>query len=151
VEQELEILKILSTGLQGRINDRVYYIVDGKQRSRAYKEPEDPKTAPQLAQRRVFAALVKRWHALKGDEKNYWNLSAKQSGRKRSTGFNAFMREGMIKYKAAREREESAPAPEIIKPERRRTRRFVRIVRHAVPANRAGGVHREAHYYPHLT
>ncbi len=47
MEKELRILKTISVGLQGRIYDHVYYIVDGKQRSRAYARPNDPETGAQ--------------------------------------------------------------------------------------------------------
>ncbi len=97
MEKELRILKIISVGLQGRIYDRVYYIVDGKQRSRAYAWPNDPETEAQKTCRDRMAALVKRWHALKGHKKNYWNVVAKLGGRKRTTGFNMFIREGLMK------------------------------------------------------
>ncbi len=47
IERELRILKAISVGIQGRVYDRVYYIVDGKQRCRAYTRPGDPKTVAQ--------------------------------------------------------------------------------------------------------
>ncbi len=122
MEKELRILKAITVGIQGRVYDRVYYIVDGKQRSRAYTRPDDPKTGSQRACRGRMAALVKRWHALPVDQKEYWNAVAKQSGRKRATGFNMFIRDGLLKarFEAVRE-----PAGE----GGRETRRFVRIVR----------------------
>lgn len=100
MEKELRILKTISVGLQGRIYDRVYYIVDGKQRSRAYARPNDPETEAQMTCRDRMAALVKRWHALKGHKKNYWNVVAKLGGRKRTTGFNMFIRDGLLKASA---------------------------------------------------
>ncbi len=122
MEKELRILKAITVGIQGRVYDRVYYIVDGKQRSRAYTRPGDPKTGAQRACRGRMTALVKRWHALDVDQKEYWNAAAKQSGRKRTTGFNMFIRDGLLKahFEAGRE-----PAVESV----REIRRFVRIVR----------------------
>ncbi len=43
---------------------------------------------------------MKRWHALKGYQKNYWNAVAKLGGRKRTTGFNMFLRDGLMKASA---------------------------------------------------
>ncbi len=122
MEKELRILKAVTVGIQGRVYDRVYYIVDGKQRSRAYTRPGDPKTGAQRACRGRMAALVKRWHALHVDQKEYWNAVAKQSGRKRATGFNMFIRDGLLKARSEAARE---PAEGSV----REIRRFVRIVR----------------------
>ncbi len=118
MEKELRILKAISVGLQGRIYDRVYYIVDGKQRSRAYARPNDPETASQRTCRDRMAALVKRWHTLKGHKKNYWNAVAKLGGRKRTTGFNMFIREGLMKAKAGPDgtnREETRPVKRFVR------------------------------------
>ncbi len=122
MEKELRILKAITVGIQGRVYDRVYYIVDGKQRSRAYTRPDDPKTGAQRACRGRMAALVKRWHALNDNQKEYWNAVAKQSGRKRTTGFNMFIRDGLLKERSVTEK---ITAGESV----RETRRFVRIVR----------------------
>ncbi len=123
MEKELRILKAITVGIQGRVYDRVYYIVDGKQRSRAYTQPGDPKTGAQRACRVRMAALVKRWHSLSDDQKQYWNTVAKLSGRKRTTGFNMFIRDGLLKARCATNREATGAE------RRRETRRFVRIVR----------------------
>ncbi len=122
MEKELRILKAITVGIQGRVYDRVYYIVDGKQRSRAYTRPGDPKTGAQRACRGRMAVLVKRWHALNGDQKEYWNAVAKQIGRKRTTGFNMFIRDGLIKARSVAVREPVVESG-------REIRRFVRIVR----------------------
>ncbi len=122
MEKELRILKAITVGLQGRVYDRVYYIVDGKQRSRAYTRPGDPKTGAQRACRGRMAVLVKRWHALPVDQKEYWNAVAKQSGRKRTTGFNMFIRDGLLKARFEADREAVVEVG-------REKRRFVRIVR----------------------
>ncbi len=122
MEKELQILKAITVGIQGRVYDRVYYIVDGKQRSRAYTRPGDPKTGAQRACQGRMAALVKRWHALNSDQKEYWNAVAKQSGRKRTTGFNMFIRDGLLKARSVANREPAVEGG-------REIRRFVRIVR----------------------
>ena len=69
-----------------------------------------------------MAALVKRWHSLNASQKEYWNTVAKQGGRKRTTGFNMFIRDGMLK--AGSETEKSTTGESV-----RETRRCVRIVR----------------------
>lgn len=79
--------------LTGKLDDRVYYYLDGVFTSRAYVIPVQPGTDGQRAWWNQFARGVKEWQKLTDPEKDVYNQRAK---RFRFSGFNLFMREWLL-------------------------------------------------------
>lgn len=74
-------LSIICFGIRGVWKGLVYYVRGGKQNIRGYAVPYDPKTAPQLARRSVFAVAVALWKSFSEAEKQYWKDKSSKSGR----------------------------------------------------------------------
>lgn len=74
----------------GKLDQIVYYYIDGEQYQRAYFIPVQPGTPEQLAWWAVFRQGVLNWQAFSASVKDTYNSRAK---RYQMSGFNLYMRE----------------------------------------------------------
>lgn len=81
---------LVSRGQVGR--EWVYYVVDGYQRTRAYKVPTDPESPHQLSKRAHWSNGVEWWHNESPSFRSNYDVTAKNLNLA-MTGFNLFMRD----------------------------------------------------------
>ena len=91
-ESEIIALPFFVTGMRGKLGNRVYYMRNGKIRSRRHVMPSNPRTGKQRERRSRFADAVRVWRGLDADARAPWNWRAR--GMKMS-GYGLFMREFM--------------------------------------------------------
>jgi len=72
----------------GKLDQVVYYYIDGVQYKRAYVIPVQPGTEAQVAWWNTFTYWVNQWHMLTPAQRDTWNEKAK---RKQMSGFNLYM------------------------------------------------------------
>ncbi|TAL39768.1 MAG: hypothetical protein EPN93_00555 [Spirochaetes bacterium] len=87
-------LNIAFNEFTGSLDGMVYYSRKGRQCVRRHVVPANPRTAAQQAGRSAFTERVHAWKSLPPEERAAWNTKAK---RRRMTGYNLFMREGLKK------------------------------------------------------
>lgn len=98
IESETGKLPFFVTGIRGKLGNRVYYMRNGKIRSRRHVMPYNPRSVRQRERRSRFADAVKEWRGLDADARTPWNRRAR--GMKMS-GYSLFMRESMSRTAGA--------------------------------------------------
>lgn len=78
----------INVRITGKLDQVVYYYIDGEHRKRAYFIPVQPGTPAQVAWWNRFKYWVQQWQALTPAQKDTWNEKAK---RKKMSGFNYYM------------------------------------------------------------
>lgn len=80
----------INISIVGKLDQDVYYYIDGVQYKRTYFIPVQPGTPAQLAWWAVFRQGVQNWQALAPGAKETYN---ERAGRYQISGFNLYMRE----------------------------------------------------------
>lgn len=75
----VDLHSIIARGQVG--HQYIYYWVKGEQRRRAYVIPTDPLTPRQRSKRAFFRMGMKYWNALSDEEKYFYEIKAKKSGK----------------------------------------------------------------------
>lgn len=86
-------------GISGRMGNRVFYLRNEKQCSRAHVMPANPRTDRQQQGRTRFAVLVARWRALGPSQKECWNERARSLN---MSGYNLFISVNMKRTRVYR-------------------------------------------------
>jgi hypothetical protein len=87
------------SGISGRMGNRVYYLRNEKQCSRAHVMPANPRTKRQQQGRTRFAGLVTRWRSLGPSLKENWSRRARNLN---MSGYNLFISENMKRTRVYR-------------------------------------------------
>ena len=80
------------------MDDTVFYVVNGKQYTRKFVKPKNPKTKEQVELRKLFAEAIEQWRVLLLEKRREYNRRAERS---HMNGFNLFISEFIKNRKEA--------------------------------------------------
>ncbi len=81
-------LKSYIKSIHGRVDDVIYYTVNGRQYMRKFTYPRNPRTVKQQQNRNSFGAASKQWSELTPAQKHRFNSLA---GGRPLSGYNLFV------------------------------------------------------------